>query len=331
MPLLYILLGVLFGMSLFWENRGLTKQKTHVLRSILPFFIIGFHLSYLDDLSIFNNIGNAVNSIFFSLSGYGLSRSLSLKSDSYWATFWKRRFFKILLPLILATMLYLLLFNKHVDFTDFGTKFLAGNTCFLPYTWFSIALLFLYGIFYLSFKYYKSYSLLFLVGLWCGYVMTMWGLGFESIWFYSSIGFVVGCIYENLESKWIFSNNVLYILLVIILIVSTLFIYYDFHGTYADMLFLLLFSILVIIIISRCNFDRLGESNIILFFSKISYEVYLIQGIVMTLFRGPYMYVEDDCLYVLIVYASVCLMATILHFVCDGIKYMFGYENPANR
>lgn len=55
------------------------KELSHVLKGILAVIIVGSHLHYVTEMtlwSIFNKLGTSVVAMFFFISGYGMMTSI---------------------------------------------------------------------------------------------------------------------------------------------------------------------------------------------------------------------------------------------------------------
>ena len=60
---------------------------------------------------------------------------------------------------------------------------------------------------------------------------------------------------------------------------------------------------------AKIKIEKLNKVKSLQFLSGISYEIYLCQGISMTLLRGPYLHLDSDILYVVFTYSITILLA----------------------
>lgn len=116
--------------------------------------------------------GNVGVAVFFFLSGYGLMMS-EMKSHLSLKMFFKKRFCKIYLPVLLITALWLPICYKITPPHSYSLIISDLLWSFKdPVLWFIKSLLLLYGTFYLSTLYLKKKQTLSLAVLWSGTVIT---------------------------------------------------------------------------------------------------------------------------------------------------------------
>ena len=91
-----IILLFLLLLSLRQDNMATFEiEKTNILKAILPLCIVAHHMSYMPVLLEFRTYGTIINSVFFALSGYGLSKNYILKGRKYLNSFYQKRILKI--------------------------------------------------------------------------------------------------------------------------------------------------------------------------------------------------------------------------------------------
>ncbi len=171
--------------SFVYKNRlpkqedGITRDDTTALKGLAFFMVFFSHIGYflfpdsnfLFPLSIFAGIGG---NLFLFLSGYGLTKSFK---DTNPLVFYKRRFFKLYIPLIITT-LFIIILDGISGAPLSWQHILPGITAIVPsaniYTdfnsplWFLTLLFIFYIIFPLVFRKEKplrSGALLLLFGL----------------------------------------------------------------------------------------------------------------------------------------------------------------------
>lgn len=130
-----------------------------VCQFVLSITIVLAHLSqYLKTpwLRVFTTCGGWAVPVFFLISGYGLLYSMSHKKN-YLNGFLYKRLGKILIPFIISSFIYLLLFWSNgcdLHFRSFKLHDLSLFT--LPYSWFVLSITCFYLMFYLSFLIFKN-------------------------------------------------------------------------------------------------------------------------------------------------------------------------------
>ena len=122
----YIALVILAGLTVFrhrWNGTQIlfspfNVDRTLSLRGILVLLIVLHHLSGVTSfpglspsfrmlVSQFTFFGGGAVSMFFFISGYGLMASLHKKVKIYLDSFYKKRFLKLLPPLLIATCIFI--------------------------------------------------------------------------------------------------------------------------------------------------------------------------------------------------------------------------------
>lgn len=304
---------------------SITKDKTAVLKSLMAIFIVLHHLSLqgITFLQMFHSWGAPIVSIFLFLSGYGLMKSLELKGSKYLSTFFVNRIIKgLVVPFLITWGIYRLLnirglpniFNELEDLVNHGITI-------LPHSWFVFAILYFYLSFYVSYKCIRkrfSYLVLILAivlyEFWCNY----WG--YDRCWYISSLGFPTGilfCKYENNIVKYLKGPINYYFIIPICLIIIALLVYMKIEITY--MFVYILIPFIFAIILLKVNIGEFIKFKSVMFLSKISFEIYLSQGISMCIFRGNFLNLRSDFLYVVLVLVFTIIIAVIIKFIKDSL------------
>lgn len=292
-------------------------EKTNILKAILPLCIVAHHMSYMPVLLEFRTYGTIINSVFFALSGYGLSKNYILKGRKYLNSFYQKRILKIIIPLLVVTLLYIIIFENIKDINTIIIALFSKGASPLPYSWFVYVLLYLYSSFYFVYKYAPDkFRLLLIFILTFIFISATYKLGYKKIWFYSVGAFPIGLLYANYEKRIIFElqNRYIYLIVVFFSIIILRYLI-SVHLSFTDLVYFSIFPIVVFVLLSRVNTLKLNYT-FITFLSSISFELYLSQAMAMNLFRGEYFYVKSDCLYIFLVYVVLLLAAYILHKFC---------------
>lgn len=96
------------------KENFLSIENTNSLKGIFQITIILHHLSQTEQnikfLSYFENMGVYSVGFFFFISMYGLCKQISKNKEIYLKNFFKRRFLKILIPIVIVTIICF--FNK---------------------------------------------------------------------------------------------------------------------------------------------------------------------------------------------------------------------------
>lgn len=279
---------------------------------LLAISIVLAHLSqYLKVawLKPFTTCGGWAVPIFFFISGYGLYYSLTHKKD-YLRDFLHRRLGKILMPFVIATVLYILLYYTNGENLH-GKLFLWKELALfsLPYSWFVLSIIVFYLLFYISFKlignHKQAVSVVF-VGV-ILYEFYRLFTGSNPNTFFSGLCFPIGllvckkekCIEDLLQNK----NSKALLMVIALLSILSIFTYDSFGKVYSAVTFYLLIRLVP----SGINvLHRLKNFVLQTKLNTISYEIYLTQGIGFLALRNNCVYIGSPVLYVL-----ACILAIL--------------------
>lgn len=314
-----IILLLLLLLSLKQDNMAtFDLEKTNILKAILPLCIVAHHMSYMTVLSEFRTYGTVINSIFFALSGYGLSKNYTLKGEKYLKGFFQKRILKIIIPLLVVTLLYIILFGNIKDITNIIIALFSKGASPLPYSWFVYVLLYLYSSFYFAYKYVpEKFRLLLIFILTFIFICVTYKLGYNKIWFYSVGAFPIGLLYANYEKRIIFELQNRYVYFIVVLFFIMILRYLiSLHLSFTDFVYFAIFPVVVFVLLSRVNTSK-TNLTFVTFLSSISFELYLSQAMAMDVFRGEFFYVKSDWLYIFFVYVLLFFLAYVIHKFCS--------------
>lgn len=233
-------------------------------------------------LRVFTTCGGWAVPIFFFVSGYGLYYSLEHK-NSYLKGFLYKRLGKILIPFLMSSLLYVWLF--WYNGCDLHSRYFSwyGISLFtLPYSWFVQSIIVFYVLFYISNLLFRNRfkSILFILISVIFYEAYRWYIGCVPNSFFAGICFPMGmilCWKETEIELFLKRLKTYYFILVIVGFTLVALVTYDSFGKiYAAIMFYLLTRF-----VSKGNIllelihKSIDKSKL----SRISYEVYLSQGI----------------------------------------------------
>jgi peptidoglycan/LPS O-acetylase OafA/YrhL len=297
-----------------------SKGKMMPLKALMAILIVADHLTFFSDsswLKPFREMGAPIVSVFLFISGYGLSKSFEEKGKMYLESFFKKRFLKVLLPLLVALACYwVLLAIPGRSFLHELAVMLQTGKPILPFSWFAPVILFFYLVFYLTCRFFqpKCKNLCLTVSAFLLIILTIWA-GYDRCWWICSLSFPAGAIFADYEKRvYAYCDRGLLQFLVALVIPSILFIAIYLTGNpYLWTLCYVCIPVIVALLLARFPLERLS-GRVIAFLSMISYEIYLCQGIPMELFRGKW-WIASDIVFVFVVYAATILTAYLVHMV----------------
>lgn len=300
------------------------KEKMAPIKAIMALIIVADHLGLFYGISAFKpfiELGAPIVSVFFFISGYGLHISYQNKGDNYLKHFFSHRFWKVLAPYLLATLLFVLLFwSSEEDFKKAICTTFSTGVPILPFSWFALEILFFYLAFYISFRLFprewKIIGLCFLVVV---LIIVFYVLGYSNGWWISSLAFPAGVIFAKIDKR-LFSAidkhpGVLW--LSILVLIAVFFVSYLSGRVYEKYYVWTISHVCIVLtvslLVSWLPLERLNSTPIA-FLAKVSYEVYLCQGIAMQLLRGKF-FVQNDVLFVFLVYTVTIILAWGIHLI----------------
>lgn len=313
---------LLYLLSLFSRKaENLNKGKTSVLKGVMAIIIVLHHMSLqgIESLAQFFSWGAPIVSVFFFISGYGLSLSFFSKGNTYLSNFISHRIFRnLLLPFILAWALYRII-NWRVlpDLVTEIDNLVFKGIPLLPHSWYVFAIFLFYIFFYIACKLCKRNFPFVILALTIIYILICEYAGFDRCWYISSIAFPTGIFagkYINSLKEFISSRTRYFIFVPLCISLIGLFVYSGNEILY--MFVYILIPIMITMICMKINLEELCRFKLVGFLSGISYEIYLCQGISMSICRGNRYYIENDYIYII----SVLIMTAVLAFLVSKVK-----------
>ena len=286
----FLLLLILMLAYTMWHYRTLqvsiqplSQSRSVAARGVLALLIVLHHYSTemaLPPTQLLYPVGAMAVGVFFFMSGYGLSYSYAHKGDDYLRHFLPKRFSKIILPFFLAILAWqveeICLYGIE-DLPNRWSMLAQGLTRgWLPFSWYVWVALYYYIAFYLIFRFIRSPRLRWVAMLtsWGVQVaLVKYGFGWDDYWYISSHLFVMGMIYQHAERNLLRVNAYVWMALTLVL---ALLVRVDWH--FSEIFFDTAFALLFICGITLVDV----RSKVLDFLGKISYEIYLVQG--MSLF-----------------------------------------------
>ena len=310
----------------------LSINTSNALKGIFSLIVIIHHLAQRIniDTEIFIRlkfIGFLAVALFFFLSGYGLQKQYITKED-YKKKFLLKRLPSILFPYILFTFIYWLFYHilgTTFSFSDIFTSIYHGNPI-VDNSWYIISIMVFYIFYYILMVIFKRKYLLMILGsilLNYLYIKLCIHLDFGQYWYCCNHLFTLGLIIATYEKQIISFIKKIYIILLPIMCVL-------FHIVFSKLsyyvikwwipisknykLFLLMSSSLLFVIIIFLLLLKLKVGNKITeSLGKRSLELYLTQGLFITLLRSDKIMIENDILYIVYTLIGTIIVAYIIN------------------
>ncbi len=294
-------------------------QKTNALKGLFAIMVLIHHIgqntvflkgTFGDHLV--DTLGYLSVSMFLFLSGYGLSVSYKLKGKEYIKAFPKTKILPLYIQNLILIAIYLVfwkIIGKTLSTKQIILSFFFGHTV-IKYGWYLQATLLLYFLFYIAFKAKTKlgkisiFTIGYIVYFVLCHINNCWDM-----WYISVLAFSVGVIYANI--KFNFKHKII-LLLVVFLI---LYIFANFNLTNSTTTIILkmassvVFPVLIISIFELLDFEFKALNKV----SKISLEIYVLQGLFLTLFHSSLIYIKNEILYVFLAVISIIIFSILLN------------------
>ncbi|QNU65880.1 acyltransferase family protein [Ruminiclostridium herbifermentans] len=288
-----------------------SKDYTTVLKGLCCIIVIFVHIPNIYGNAIQNaagSFGYICVTLFFMFSAYGLTWSVKHK-EGYLNNFFRKRVLAVLTPYIIICLL----------------KAICGFKVFRDGTNFVFVIFMFYIIFYLSHKYInKKYRDILI----CAFVIfySLAGqiandfFGYENIilkWQTESLGFMYGIIFANIIEPFKEKVKKQYVVKIGILsavsgILGVTYLKYKYILFAGDYILRIILGISLILLLFTITIHfRIG--NIFTkYLGKISYEVFLLHGFVMSVYNVLKLQVSSG-VYILMVILGTLVIAAVLN------------------
>lgn len=274
------------------DARPFGKDIVTVLK---PFLAIGVMLFHLNGQSVwlheFERWGPLVVGIFFFISGYGLTYSLD-RNPQYLKNFFQRKIVvKLVLPCLLAWGFNMCLNETWAEYSVIGHLKNPSGPSLFPNDWFMYALIYCYISFMIA-GLSKSNVIRLSILVVAPLLLVIFTSVMEYVrnWWATPLAFSVGVVYCHFEThiRTIVSDkrnfvlsNLLYLCIFGSLIVGSAFLKLKITT-------ILAYSLLPLLLVNnviRVDVTQFAQKRVILFLSGISFEIYLIHGIIIDFFK----------------------------------------------
>ena len=288
-----------------------SKEYWNCLKGVFAIAIILHHLSQkITDGFLFRQfqeVGFLCVAAFFFISGYGLMKQYRVNQERYLKHFFRNRIMVILLQYVVISIAYWLIRSVLGDrrsIKEFVLSFLNG-TPITPYSWYIIEILMLYVIFYLACIFSKgSYrKLIAQIGI-CLILFTIvsHAVGYYFYWYNTWGTFILGIVVASLQEKPTRIDQINYRyqicslgLIFIILYVTA--IHLKSASVVVQVLLYQVTSISFVGFLLLISKKVQVHNHSLKWLGERSFELYMLQGLPLLLFRSNLIYIENDFLF----------------------------------
>ena len=305
-----------------FSESGLDRDQTVALRGIICIMIMLDHSALLTQAGMtaffFKKAAFFVVGLFFALSGYGLTASWQRSGGSV-KGFWRKRVKSTILPYLLlsaAAAVVRLLLGERLTMKQMLFSFFNG-TPLVRYSWFILVMIVFYVLFYLASILARGDKHLLLALSGFGALLlpfAMRKLGYEEYWFNAVWTFPLGILWELGHARivaafrrhpWIYLGLAAVCASWFVLI-AIYFYWFSYLGMLLATITITVFIFLLMMKLRVCN-------PVLLFLGRISLEIYLIHGIVVTVLETVISPTAQPLLFLSILFPATILLAWIFH------------------
>ena len=277
---------------------------------------------------IFLSLGYLSVALFFFLSGYGLAYSEKKKGQIYINNMPSKRIVPFYFQIDLLNVIYFFVngfLNDKFEFSRLMKSFFQ-NDVIVRNGWYLMVALMLYVVFYYVYKiisntYLRIVSIT--IFLFCFMIACIKVFEYGEWWYQSNMAFVAGLIMGTVNNDKNEYNLKSYVLLICCFVV--------FFYTFRMINFKSLNFNLYYLVKSMCcvSFSLLSillskmfkiRSRVISYISKISFEIYVSQGIFLSIFHSNKIYINNSLMYFLLVVSTTFLFSVLLNIVFEKLN-----------
>lgn len=303
------------------KNVDLSKETVGALKGILACMVLISHLHGRVDLfdhsilgTAFSAFGYLAVSCFFCLSGYGLQESVKAKKD-YNDTFLLNKVFPFFCMYCFSILIYIvrdLLCQYDIKIEQIIQSLLFGDTV-VDNGWYLQTQLLFYVMFYCTSVFAGYKKLLYLIGAMVGYCVACAGLNLSTTWYEASFCFPLGIFFSMQKEKLCKQISWFAIFLIFTVFIVSLFlgnkkILPEEIRIVIKMMSAALFAMLVFFAVLKINIKNAAT----IFLGKYSFEIYVMQGIYLNLFKTQ-MPIMNEWIYMLMVVVCTLITSLLLH------------------
>lgn len=313
------------------EPQYLSLHNANRIKGFFALVVLCHHLiQRIGDASSslgLRNFGYLSVAVFFFFNGFGLMYKLH-SDKKYLDNFFKKRILKIVCPFLIVYALYIIIEifeGKNYTCIDIVKSFVNGCPI-AGYLWYVIFVILFYIIFYMLAKQFGKndvwllgFVTVFLV-VWC--VFCSWRR-FAPHWFISCFAILLGMIWEtyknrieNIFKKFYVSFVGLFFVLFCTCHCGYTLMAHAREGYLLAMLATLFFT--VVVLLFNMRFQNQGKC--LQFVGNISFELYMLHGLFIILFRGNHIYISNDFIYAVLVIICSILSAFLMNLILCKIR-----------
>lgn len=314
------------------NQSGLSLDCCNCLKGIFALCVLVHHLYQHSGLFRETAVGTCLQALgylsvacFFFLSGYGLYASYSRKGETYIKGFFKKKVIPFYGLILLLSAIYIaegVALGQAYSASVLLQSLTFGGTV-IGNGWYLQVQLLLYVCFYLTFRISKSRkrNIIWIYGECILYCILMYSFGQRSTMYESVFAFATGMAWYELEDQIKLTNKFVVLLggVELILFCTAFLGHCLIDNTIVALMLKMLSAVLfAAFLVTVVNIVPV-ENRITQWLGKYSLEIYVSQGLFLTLFHSQCTNIENQYIYILVVAVATLEAAVLLHPVVRKI------------
>lgn len=279
--------------------------------------------------------------MFFFLSGFGLMISYKTKGQAYIRSMPKSKIIPFYCIILLVTSGYLILsicLGKEITLSLLIHSLTFGKTV-IGNGWYLQVQLLLYIFVFVVLRLFRKslkIQILLVAVLVLVLAVVLYLLKFSTTWYESVFAFIFGLLwslYKEKIDKYLSSNKIYIYILIICFFSFGIFVLGSalLSGGMIK-LFLKAISSILFVVLSVVTCYKISVCNAVsIFLGKISLEIYVVQGLFISLYHSEIINIENPYIFILLVVLSTFIGAFILHPIIEYIYVKFGGRKLKNQ
>lgn len=263
------------------------QEATIPIRGLLACLIVIHHIcmskGLCDNFLIkqMQGVGGAAVTLFFFMTGYGLQTSLLKKADIYLKGFWQKRVKTVVIPFLIAVLMYQCIAQVYALDTFATTSTLKSGSLYLPYSWFIYEIIICYIIFYFTARIVKPQQIPMMMTIFIMIgIIIIYKLDFGRTWYRSTVSIPFGFLYAICERKIKqFETNHFYSTIIVLILYGVFSISYMLHTNSNTLINACNNAILPIIITYITYQVKIPKLKPLTILGAIAFYIYILHGL----------------------------------------------------
>jgi len=327
--LILFLLFLLYPIQAYkseYHSEYLSLETGKRMRGFFAIVVILHHIANVTEsgklFRLFTYAGVYAVAVFFFYSGYGLQKSF-LTKENYARHFLIKRLSPILIPYLLISVIYYIVWkvdDSTFSVHDFFNIFISGSN-----SWYVLCIVCFYVFFYITMLICREKRSNTIIGA-CvfeiSWLVMRYALSPRKVWWFNTPHILIlGIIWAVYEKQIIRFQKSRY--WIILCTAGILFMAETALRPKTQIAGTIISTTAFVILLNQILLKINTKSKILLFLGDISYEIYILHGIFISILRRTHIQIANDFLYAVLVFAGSIFTAWLFHPLFKKITKSF--------